>query len=54
VARVASARHVDPARIQKLVDAHREAPVLGVFGRARINVLALNLALDEELGRLEK
>jgi K+-transporting ATPase ATPase C chain len=54
VARVARARHLDPARIRALVDANTEAPALGVFGRARVNVLALNLALDRELGRAEK
>jgi hypothetical protein len=26
-------------------------PFLGVFGRARVNVLELNMALDERFGR---
>jgi K+-transporting ATPase ATPase C chain len=51
VARVARARRVDPARVRELVDSNTEGPAFGVFGRARVNVLALNLALDEELGR---
>jgi len=46
VARVASARNVDPARIRALVHAHTEPPFLGVFGCARVNVLELNLALE--------
>jgi K+-transporting ATPase ATPase C chain len=47
VARVAQARHVDAAKIRELVRSHTDGPVLGVFGRARVNVLELNLALDE-------
>jgi K+-transporting ATPase ATPase C chain len=51
VARVARARGVDPSRIEALVRAHTEGPALGLLGRDRINVLALNLALDEALGK---
>jgi K+-transporting ATPase ATPase C chain len=47
VARVAQARHVDATKIRELVRSHTEGPALGVFGRARVNVLELNLALDE-------
>jgi K+-transporting ATPase ATPase C chain len=54
VARVARARNVDAARVRNLMLAHIESPALGVFGRARINVLALNLALDEVLGQPQK
>jgi K+-transporting ATPase ATPase C chain len=50
VARVARARDVDVDRVRELVRAHTEMPALGVFGRNRVNVLALNLALDERLG----
>lgn len=46
VARVARARGIDVSRIEALVAAHTEAPQFGVFGATRINVLALNLALD--------
>lgn len=46
VARVARARGVDVSRIEALVAAHTDAPQFGVFGATRINVLALNLALD--------
>jgi potassium-transporting ATPase KdpC subunit len=54
VPRVARARHVDPSRIRELVRAHTEPPLLGVFGRARVNVLELNLALDEQVGRAQQ
>jgi len=46
VARVAQARHVAPAEIERLVAAATEGRTLGVIGEARVNVLKLNLALD--------
>jgi K+-transporting ATPase ATPase C chain len=54
VARIARARNVDPARVRNLVSAHTDGPALGVFGRERINVLELNLALDETFGQAPK
>jgi K+-transporting ATPase ATPase C chain len=45
-ARVAAARGVPVARVAELIRAHTELPTLGLFGRARVNVLELNLALD--------
>ena len=54
VARIARVRTVDPARVRNLVRAHTEAPALGVFGRARVNVLELNLALDATFGQVQK
>ena len=44
--RVASARGLPRAEIATLVAAQVQAPVLGVLGQPRVNVLQLNLALD--------
>jgi potassium-transporting ATPase KdpC subunit len=49
--RVASARAVPLERVRDLVLAHTESPTFGFLGRARVNVLQLNLALDASLGR---
>lgn len=46
IARVAKTRGVDPARIEALLADMTEMPALGIFGEPRVNVLALNLALD--------
>ena len=48
-ARVASAREVPADRVRELIESHTELPTFGFLGRARVNVLALNLALDEAL-----
>ena len=49
-ARVARARGVSPARVQAAIDEATTGPWLGFLGEPRVNVLALNLALDR-LGR---
>ena len=49
--RVASVRSVDVSRVRELIAAHTESPTFGLLGRARVNVLELNLALDETFGR---
>ena len=47
---MASARKVDVSRVRELIAAHTEPPTFGFLGRARVNVLELNLALDETFG----
>jgi K+-transporting ATPase ATPase C chain len=50
VARVARERGVPEEQVRSLVDDHTDGSTLWVLGEARVNVLRLNLALDEELG----
>lgn len=47
VVRVARARGLDVARVHTLVAFYTQAPTLGLFGEARVNVVALNSALDD-------
>ena len=46
VGRVAKARGMTPGAVRAILAAHTQGPALGFFGGARVNVLALNLALD--------
>ena len=47
VARVARERGADPAAVRHLIDEHTDRPGPRLHGRAGVNVLELNLALDQ-------
>jgi K+-transporting ATPase ATPase C chain len=51
VRRIAHARQVAPGRIAQVIQSKVQGRDLGVFGEPRVNVLAVNLALDQQFGK---
>lgn len=47
VDRIAKTRNVSPDKVVALIEKTKQEPLLGVLGTEKINVLALNIALDE-------
>ena len=47
VKRIAAIRNIETEKLNKLVVEHTKKPLLGMFGPATVNVLALNIALDK-------
>jgi K+-transporting ATPase ATPase C chain len=50
-ARVAAARGVAPEVVRGLIARNAKGRTFGILGEPRVNVLALNLALDQEIAR---
>ena len=48
IKRVAKARGMQEDKVRKIVEENTEAPLLGLFGTAKVNVLKLNVALDQQ------
>ncbi|MBA3823366.1 MAG: potassium-transporting ATPase subunit KdpC [Ktedonobacterales bacterium] len=51
IARVAKARSLTQDQVRALIDSHIQGRFLGIFGEPRLNVLALNQALDKAQGK---
>jgi len=47
VPRIAKARNLPEDRVRQIVNENIQRPLIGVIGEPRVNVLALNLALDK-------
>lgn len=54
VPRIAAARKVPAAEVQAVIAANTEGSTLGLLGEPRVNVLAVNLALDARWPRAQR
>ena len=54
VPRIAAARKVPAAEVQAVVAANTEGSTFGLLGEPRVNVLAVNLALDARWPRQQR
>jgi K+-transporting ATPase ATPase C chain len=45
--RIATARNISEEKIMQLINTNIQAPLLGIFGTSKVNVLKLNILLDE-------
>jgi K+-transporting ATPase ATPase C chain len=50
VPRIAKARQLAPGRVAQVIESRVQGRDLGVFGEPRVNVLAVNRALDQQFG----
>ena len=46
IKRIADARKITAADLEKIIQQNTEQPLLGIWGKERVNVLELNIALD--------
>ena len=46
IARIATVRNIEEAKLKALVDSHVEKPLLNLVGTSKVHVLKLNIALD--------
>jgi K+-transporting ATPase ATPase C chain len=54
VARIAAARKVQPNEVMAVIAANTEGSTFGLLGEPRVNVLAVNLALDARWPRAQR
>ena len=47
VARIANLRRLSENQLKTLIQQHTDAPLFGLFGPKKVNILALNIALDK-------
>lgn len=46
--RIARERHLTVEQVRSIIDQYKQSQYFGFFGESRVNVLALNLALDQK------